>query len=233
MDGYSISQVAERTGFTTSALRFYEQQGLVRPARTAAGYRSYDDRDLEALRFVRRAKRLGLALDAIDELLGLLDDDRCAAVQPRLRQVIDSKLAEARSTMDDLAGLSAELERVASTLAAHTADGPCDDGCGCLTDAEPPSELLACTLEPGEIGDRIARWQAAVGEAISRESTRGAVRLRFRGDVDVGALAALAAAEQRCCGFFRFRLDLDADGVSLEVAGPDDAVAALLAEDRR
>src|SRR4051794_17245466 len=43
MDGYSISQVAERTGFPPSTLRFYEQAGLVRPARTPAGYRCYDD----------------------------------------------------------------------------------------------------------------------------------------------------------------------------------------------
>jgi len=39
MDGFSISRAAERTGFTPSALRFYEREGLVRPGRTAAGYR--------------------------------------------------------------------------------------------------------------------------------------------------------------------------------------------------
>src|SRR5215467_13846312 len=69
MDGYSISRTAERTGFTISALRFYEREGLVRPARTEAGYRCYTEGDVAALRFIARAKSLGLALDQVAELV--------------------------------------------------------------------------------------------------------------------------------------------------------------------
>ena len=68
MDGCTISEAAERTGFSPSALRFYEQHGLVRPARTASGYRSYGDADLERLGFIGRAKGFGLSLDEITEL---------------------------------------------------------------------------------------------------------------------------------------------------------------------
>src|SRR5690606_11132818 len=52
MDALTIADAAEATGFTPSALRFYEAAGLVRPQRTAAGYRSYGDKDLARLRFI-------------------------------------------------------------------------------------------------------------------------------------------------------------------------------------
>jgi DNA-binding transcriptional MerR regulator len=53
---YTIGEVAERTGFSASALRYYEDIGLVTPAaRSDAGYRLYDDRVLSRLAFVARA----------------------------------------------------------------------------------------------------------------------------------------------------------------------------------
>ena len=76
----TISEAAARTGFTASALRFYESAGLVTPARTAAGYRTYDDHSIDRLRFIARAKHLGLSLGEITELVQLWDGDRCAPV---------------------------------------------------------------------------------------------------------------------------------------------------------
>jgi MerR family redox-sensitive transcriptional activator SoxR len=61
MDTMTIADAAGATGFSASALRFYETAGLVTPARTAAGYRTYADDDLARLRFIGRAKRLGLS----------------------------------------------------------------------------------------------------------------------------------------------------------------------------
>jgi hypothetical protein len=53
---YRIAEVADRTGFSTPTLRYYEEIGLLPPAeRTAAGYRLYDDRAIDRLRFVRAA----------------------------------------------------------------------------------------------------------------------------------------------------------------------------------
>jgi DNA-binding transcriptional MerR regulator len=136
MDGFSISQVAERTGFPASTLRFYEQSGLVRPDRTRAGYRCYGERDVELLAFIGRAKGFGLSLEEITELLRLLDDDRCEPVQGRLRDLIDTKIAEAQQRIAELVAFTAELQRVASTLGDHTPEGPCDDACGCTTDRQ-------------------------------------------------------------------------------------------------
>jgi DNA-binding transcriptional MerR regulator len=135
MDGLSISKVAERTGFPPTTLRFYEQAGLVRPQRTDAGYRCYNERDIEVLSFIGRAKGFGLSLEEITELLALLDDDHCAPVQGRLRSLIDAKIADARTRILELERFATELERVASGLEAHTPDGPCDDACGCTTDS--------------------------------------------------------------------------------------------------
>jgi DNA-binding transcriptional MerR regulator len=63
MSGLKISEAARATGFSVSALRFYEQAGVVVPERTATGYRSYSDDHLDSLRFVARGKQLGLSLD--------------------------------------------------------------------------------------------------------------------------------------------------------------------------
>jgi MerR family copper efflux transcriptional regulator len=246
MDGYSISQVAERTGFPPSTLRFYEQTGLVCPARTAAGYRSYDDSDLEVLSFIGRAKGFGLSLDEITEVLSLLDSDRCAPVQGRLRDLVDAKIVDAQGRIAELLAFTGELQRVASTLALNTPDGPCDDTCGCTTEpdvrtsvrvalAAKPSgaheEPIVCTLAPEGVTDRLADWQAVLAGATMREPIDRGVRARFAGDVDVAGIAALAAAEQDCCRFFTFRLTIDTDGVALEITGPPNAqpvIAALV-----
>ncbi len=237
MEGYSISQVAERTGFPPTTLRYYEQSGLIRPGRTAAGYRCYDDTHLELLSFIGRAKGFGLSLDEITELLALLDQDECAPVQGRLRGLVDAKIADARAKVAELEAFTAELEQVAATLAAHTPDGPCDDSCGCTTDLVPGVDQritfgrasasagppIACTLSGDQVVDRIAEWQAAAAAASGRERTAAGTRLRFDRDVDLSGLAALVAAEQGCCSFFTFTLTIGADAVWLDVAAPPDA----------
>jgi len=238
MDGYSISQVAQRTGFPASTLRFYEKSGLVRPERTPAGYRSYDDRHIELLAFIGRAKGFGLSLDEITELLALLDDERCAPVQGRLRDLVGTKIAEAQDKVAELEAFAAELRRVAVTLGDRTPDGPCDDTCGCTTDpdssrvdvieldAKPTrsaAPAIACNLAADRVGDQLAAWQTTIGRAVAREPIPGGIRLRFGRDIDIAELSALMAAEQACCGFFTFALTVDVDEVTLEMTGPPDA----------
>ena len=238
MDGYSISQVAERTGFPPTTLRFYEQSGLVRPTRTPAGYRCYDDTHIELLSFIGRAKGFGLSLEEITELLGLLNDEGCAPVQGRLRDLVDAKIADAQAKIAELEGFTTELRRVAGTLAIHTPAGPCDDACGCTTDRrtgagervvlgvrldDPDAPVIACTLSGEEMGDRLAQWEATVSASTSRTTIDGGTRLRFERDVDLAALASLVAAEQDCCRFFAFMLTVSSDGVVLDVTGPAEA----------
>jgi len=238
MNGYSISEVAELTGFPPTTLRFYEQSGLVRPARTPAGYRCYDDTHIELLSFIGRAKGFGLSLDEITELLGLLGDDECAPVQGRLRDLVDAKIADAQAKVAELEAFTTELQRVAAALGTHTPAGPCDDTCGCTTD-DPTSAhqsvelgrrreqrdqpVVACTLPAHEIGDRLAQWKTTVAAATGRTSIDGGARITFDRDVDIAAIGALVAAEQHCCRFFTFTLTVTTDRVALDVTGPSEA----------
>lgn len=74
--------MAERSGFSASALRYYEQQDLLEPVeRTDAGYRLYDDTSLERQRFIARGKRLGCTLEDIGDLAELWEAEDYAPVQ--------------------------------------------------------------------------------------------------------------------------------------------------------
>ena len=66
----SIGQLAKKMGLRTSALRYYEEQGLLSPAtRTQAGYRLYDETAEQTLGFIQRAQQLGFSLADIEILL--------------------------------------------------------------------------------------------------------------------------------------------------------------------
>jgi hypothetical protein len=98
-------------------------------------------------------------------------------------------------------------------------------------DAKPTDVPIACTLEPVAMPDRLAEWEALLARVRARGATaEGRLRLELDDDVNVPALASLAAAEQRCCAFFSFAITIDQRGVGLEVDAPDGAdvvVAAL------
>lgn len=69
-----IGALADRTGLSTQAIRYYESIELLdEPARTESGYRTYDHHAVERLRFIRDAQASGLALAEIQTLLGMKD----------------------------------------------------------------------------------------------------------------------------------------------------------------
>lgn len=148
---FTIGQLAQRSGFSASTLRYYERSGLLTPiARTGAGYRLYDETSQRRLRFVSRAKRLG------------------------------------------------------------------------------------CSLDPGEVDDRILAWRDLLRFVTERESIDGkpgdgAVGLRLVLDPTVPAddLFGLATAEQGCCTFFSFAVTIDERGLALEVRVPGHAAPVL------
>lgn len=234
MGSYTIGQVAQRSGFPATALRYYEGIGLVPPAgRSTAGYRLYDDRTLARLGFIARAKQLGCTLEEITELVDVWDGDRCAPVQRRLHQLVTGKLHDADRRIAELTELTGQLRTAATQLAGEPIDGPCDDACACLHEPAATVEVslgtkldevpIVCTLGQGEVQDRLDAWAELLGRATRRlPSASGGVRVEFD-DVDLAALATLIAAEQACCAFFRFAITVDARGVALEVDAPDDA----------
>jgi MerR family transcriptional regulator, redox-sensitive transcriptional activator SoxR len=68
----SITEVARRSGFAASALRFYERLGLIRSERSAGGRRRYPRVTLRRLAFIRAARHVGLSLDEVGDALATL-----------------------------------------------------------------------------------------------------------------------------------------------------------------
>lgn len=245
MSNYTIGQAADRSGFSATALRYYEGIGLVEPAtRTAAGYRIYDDKMLARLSFIARAKQLGCSLDEITDLVAVWDGDRCEPVQRRFHELITDKIRIAQRQVVELSAFTSQLHAAAEQLSGEPTDGPCGDDCACVTaapghsvevspvalEAKPVDVAIACTLEPGSIPARLTAWKTVLDRAQARSATAdGGLRIEFGHDIDLGELAGLVAAEQHCCAFFSFALTVDHTGTALEVRAPDGA-ADIVAE---
>src|SRR3712207_326517 len=75
-DLLTIGEVARRSGVAASALRFYEQRGLIRSERAGSGHRRYPRMVLRRIAFIVFAQRVGLTLDEIGEELAKLPGDR-------------------------------------------------------------------------------------------------------------------------------------------------------------
>src|SRR6266487_109413 len=75
-DLLTVSQVAERSGFAPSALRFYEREGLLNATRTSGNQRRYERNVLRRLAFIRAARNVGLSLDEVATALDALPDGR-------------------------------------------------------------------------------------------------------------------------------------------------------------
>jgi MerR family transcriptional regulator, redox-sensitive transcriptional activator SoxR len=72
----TVGEVAERSGFAPSALRFYEREGLLRSHRTSGGQRRYERSVLRRLAFIRAARNVGLSLDEVRTVMRTLPESR-------------------------------------------------------------------------------------------------------------------------------------------------------------
>ncbi|HEX6311373.1 MAG TPA: MerR family transcriptional regulator [Acidimicrobiia bacterium] len=233
MARYTVSQMAARTGFSPSALRYYDKVGLVAPvARSEAGYRLYDERAGERLRFIARAKRLGLPLDDITDLLALWDGDECGPVQSRLGALVGAKLDDTRRSIAELGAFADELGRLQARLASARHAGPCGDGCACLADG-PPAAVCDLTTATDDPADRMAVYRRLFAHAyLGRERTVAGIRFRFRADDGVEAVVRdLAARETRCCAFFAFTITTTGGEVLWDATVADDDTARGVLEE--
>lgn len=114
MSNFSIGKLAEDAGVAIDTVRYYERNGLLKPAgRLASGYRRYGDAELKRLRFIRRAKALGFSLEDIRALLELSAERNVA----RVKRAAQQKLA-------DIEARIAELDRMRHGLHALIAACP-------------------------------------------------------------------------------------------------------------
>lgn len=113
-----IGELADCIGVNPKTVRYYEGIGLLpAPARQPSGYREYSDEDVDRLRFIRTAQRLGLSLAEISEILGFRErgERPCDYVLEVLdRQVadLDRRMAEMSELRRELTALKAEADRL-------------------------------------------------------------------------------------------------------------------------
>lgn len=109
-DLLTIGDLARRTGLSVSAIRFYEDKGLVEPLRTGGNQRRFLRSDIRRLSFVVIAQNLGLSLAEIEEQLTRLPQGRTPnakdwkAISRSIRNVIDTRIAMLENTRDKLDG---------------------------------------------------------------------------------------------------------------------------------
>ena len=114
-----IGEAAAEAGLEATAIRFYEKQGVLpEPARTDSGYRDYRDEDVDLLRFVRRARHLGIALDDVRQIVELRTRGQapCEVVRRVIADeavAIDARIAELQVLRDELTRLRELADRVA------------------------------------------------------------------------------------------------------------------------
>jgi len=125
----TIGELSARSGVAPSALRFYEQQGLIRSTRTGGNQRRYDRTELRRVSFIRIAQQIGISLDRIRLALAELPDSRTPTKQDweklsrNWRAELDHRILMLQKLRDDLTGCI---------------------GCGCLS-------LQSCKLyNPGD-----------------------------------------------------------------------------------
>ncbi len=106
----TIGELARRTGVATSALRFYEQRGLIRSERTAGNQRRFPRATVRRVSVIRAAQRCGISLEEIGEVLSRLPDDRTptaadwAAISTAWRESLDERIAVLEGLRDRLSG---------------------------------------------------------------------------------------------------------------------------------
>lgn len=109
----NIGEASKQSGVNAKMIRYYEDIGLIVPARrTAANYRIYSENDVHRLRFIRRARDLGFPIAKITELLDLWDDQRRSSHQVKALalQHIDGLRAQIRAMQEVVATLESLSE---------------------------------------------------------------------------------------------------------------------------
>lgn len=112
-----ISQISERTGIPARLLRYYEEQGLLAPARNASGYRDYDDRDDEVARRVRLLLDAGLSTATIRTVAPCLIE-RAGRLAPLCAEIIDDLKREQARIEASIMTLAASRDAIGAVIAA-------------------------------------------------------------------------------------------------------------------
>jgi MerR family redox-sensitive transcriptional activator SoxR len=151
-DLFTVSEIAQRSGFAASAIRFYESQGLITATRTSGGQRRFERQMLRRLAFIRAARNVGLSLDEVADALTQLPEARTPTRADWARL---SKTWRARLD-DQIAGLLALRDNLDSCI-----------GCGCLS-------LKRCAISnPGDSAAVAGSGAVYLPKSLRRRASGG------------------------------------------------------------
>lgn len=105
---HTIGQAAEASGISRKMIRYYEETGLLPPARRSeSGYRHYSDADIQRLQFIRRARDMGFSLERIGTLVGLWQNEQRHSAD--VKALVEQYIAELDESIRQMQAMRDEL----------------------------------------------------------------------------------------------------------------------------
>ena len=239
----TIGELAKRASVSTSLLRYYEKETLLKPSgRTASGYRLYAPAAERTLRFIRSAQRYGFSLHDIKLILGATGDS--ADVSTDIRELAEQRFLDIERRVTEMLVLRHELELFLDDVAQHldrsvgksageeyralleTACGH-DHALGRSSSLHKLIERIGCKLADGESdsilaelrGRHIHIWRDDDGYSVLFADPDSALE---------GALNRLVAAEADCRAHLEPEVSSDDGGLVFRARGPNAFLFAQL-----
>jgi Cu(I)-responsive transcriptional regulator len=139
----NVGDAAVRSGLPAKTIRYYEEIGLIAPARAGNGYRDYSSDDIHRLAFLRRARNLGFSIDDCRQLMALYRDRSRASHD--VREIAAAHVSAIEEKVRELQSMRATLQKLIH--ACHGDDRPdcpiLDDIAGSALAADGPVSATA------------------------------------------------------------------------------------------
>jgi Cu(I)-responsive transcriptional regulator len=114
----NIGEASRASGVSAKMIRYYEETGLIPPAgRTASGYRIYGPKEVQILRFVRRARDLGFPMERVADLLALWRDRARASAD--VKHLAEDQIHALEARIREMQAMKATLEHLAHACAGN------------------------------------------------------------------------------------------------------------------
>jgi len=175
-----IGELARACSVNPKTNRYYEAFGLLpKAARAPSGHRIYSERDLQRLRFIRRAKGIGLPLTSIRQITMYADTGSCHHLRPRLKELIAAQLAEIEARIKELRALERELRGHFASLCQHQAEPPTGAPCSCLDTSPRKTAILPADALVRRPPRRKSCGRGAPHPHVSRIARKATARVRW------------------------------------------------------
>src|SRR5271170_2358080 len=120
MAQWSISEIGRQVGLRASAIRYYEQIGILEPARRVSGQRRYDETVLYRLAVVRRAQEAGFSLDEIRQLF--FGFSPSTPVSQRWKKIAERKMLELDARLKQIQSMKSLLRKLQTCCECETVE---------------------------------------------------------------------------------------------------------------